>query len=486
MDDGYPERLRREAFGPSYEKDKVSKLKRLFEVDEKVTDFMQRDLTFWYVPRSYIHKEFPEYKSQFDHFEKPELKRGRAQRILAGSSVEGASSCRSLKYPGTYGEMDMMFVVDNLSEEKSPKIRRYLGRPGWYMIDPLFSFANIICKNSIRAGHIFPYQSSKVHIKSATSKEGPSAAEELTIEMEDGSTTTCSIDNVPAIQLDFWPSEAWEWVHRSRKWPQVPLVVDITQTSCFLVHKPFTLNDPYANEWYISFTFAEKVIARKRSEGMKMTYFFFKAIYYSSLKYTSEEKEFGSYLAKTTMMWACEEYPIHQWTPDNLDANIRILLEKLLGYIDKRFLPHYFIPELNLLSHLRESLFTMMEEDLDRDRLLNDPMSFIPEDVLDYIIVGQFRAIRYIGMHRSIMTEIKRRMGWKTYTKNYHDFYGAFIRGCLDALCRTTANSIPYDMVVLGDPNELIKLVRSKLNDDALRLEIKKQMEHTQLHTIHV
>ena len=120
-------------------------------------------------------------------------------------------------------------------------------------------------------------------------------------------------------------------------------------------------------------------------------------------KYTSEEKEFGSYLVKTTMMWVCEKY---QWTPDNLDANIRILLEKLLGYIDKRFLPHYFIPELNLLSRLPESLFTMMEEDLDRDRLLNDPMSFIPEDLLDDIIFTQFAKIRHKGMEARIMMEI--------------------------------------------------------------------------------
>ena len=287
-----------------------------------------------------------------------------------------------------------------------------------------------------------------------------------------------SQDNVLAVQLDFWPSEAWEWVHRSRKWPQVPLVADITQTPCFLVHKPFTLNNPYANEWYISFTLAEKMIARKRSEGMKMAYFFFKAIYYCSFKYTSEEKEFGSYLAKTTMMWACEEYPIHQWTPDNLDANIRILLEKLLGYIDKRLLPHYFIPELNLLSHLPESLFTMMEKTLDRDRLLNDPMSLIPEDVLDDIIVKSFSRISFLGMQRRVMTEIKKKNGWETYKNDYHDLYGAFTRCYLNRLCQTTLKNIPNYMVMLCDPDVLIKLVRSKLNDDALRLEIKKEIEH--------
>ena len=475
-----PDLHRRVAFGSAYEylKDKVAKLKRLFEVDETFTELMQSFFSTIHVPRSYIKTEFPECKSLFDYYDQHDQIQGRQQKFLVGSAVEGASMCRLLKYPRCYGEFDMLWVKHKLANEKCGKLVRHSGQPGWYWVETSISESVITQKKNFMEGIPPLYRFTHPETECVMSEVGPSAATEITFPQIDGSTMTSSSDYVPAVKLDFWPSEAWEWVHRSRKWPHVPLVVDITQTPCFLVHKPFRLDDPFANEWYISFTLAEKIIARKRSEGMQMTYFFFKAIYYCSLKYTSEEKEFGSYLAKTTMMWACEEYPIHQWTPDNLDANIRILLEKLLGYIDKRFLPHYFIPELNLLSRLPESLFTMMEEHLDRDRLLNDPMSFIPEDVLDYIIVGQFRAIRYIGMHRSIMTEIKRRMGWKTYTKNYHDFYGAFTRCYLNRLCQTTLNSIPYDIAMLFDPDELITNVSSKLNDDALRLEIKKEIEY--------
>ena len=473
-----PDLYRRVAFGSAYGylKDKVAKLKRLFELDETFTELMQNYFYAIHVPRSYTETEFPESKSLFDYYDKHVQSH---KKFLVGSAVEGASMCRLLKYPRCYGEMDILWVEQIMANEKCGKLGKHSGQPGWYWFEGSIS-ESVIARKNFFLTEIQPISRfTHPDTECVMSEVGPSAATEITVPQEDGSTMTSLYDDVPAVQLDFWPSEAWKWAHRSRKWPQVPLVDDITQTPCFLVHKPFTLDNPDANEWYISFTLAEKMIARKRSEGMKMTYFVFKSIYYCSFKYTSEEKECVSYLVKTTMMWACEEYPIHQWTPDNLDANIRILLEKLLGYINKRFLPHYFIPELNLLSRLPESLFTMMEEHLDRDWLLNDPMSFIPEDVLDDIIVGQFQAIRYIGMHRSIMTEIQIKMGWKTYTKNYHDFYGAFIRGCLDASCRTIANSIPYDMIVLGDPNELTKLVRSKINDDALRLEIEKQMEHT-------
>ena len=278
-----PEWLRRVVFGPAYGQDKVARLKRLFELDEKVTDFMQRNLTFWYVPRSYTEKEFPEYKSIFDYFEKLYKKYSRVQEILVGSSVEGASTCRLMKYPRSYGEMDTLFVEHTLSE-KSSKLRRHSGRPGWYWLENWISFSTITTKKNISAGKYLLSRSSQAYSEYYRTEVGPSVADEIRYSPADGSTMTGYADNVPAVQLDFWPSEAWEWVHRSRKWPQVPLVVDITQTPCFLVHKPFTLNDTYANEWYISFTLAEKMIARKRSKGMKITYFFFKAIYYCSLK----------------------------------------------------------------------------------------------------------------------------------------------------------------------------------------------------------
>ena len=57
-----PELLKRVAFGPAYGKDKVSRLKRLLEVDEISTYSMQQFYSALHVPRSYIESEFPKYK----------------------------------------------------------------------------------------------------------------------------------------------------------------------------------------------------------------------------------------------------------------------------------------------------------------------------------------------------------------------------------------------------------------------------------------
>ena len=69
-------------------------------------------------------------------------KYGRVQEILVGSSVEGASTCRLMKYPRSYGEMDTLFVEHELYE-KSSKLRRHSGRPGWYWLVNWISFASI-------------------------------------------------------------------------------------------------------------------------------------------------------------------------------------------------------------------------------------------------------------------------------------------------------------------------------------------------------
>ena len=55
-----------------------------------------------------------------------------------------------------------------------------------------------------------------------------------------------------------------------------------------------------------------------------------------------------------------------------------------------------------------------MEEHLDRDRLLNDPMSFIPDDLLDDIIVRRCILIRSLEIDIRVMTEISNVMGWET------------------------------------------------------------------------
>ena len=118
---------------------------------------------------------------------------------------------------------------------------------------------------------------------------------------------------------------------------------------------------------------------------------------------------------------------------------------------------------------------------MDRDRLLNEPMSFIPDDLLDDIIVKQFSRIRGIGMNSRVMTEISNVMGWETHidTNHYHcDLIQDRTASCFTDICIDIVNRIPNFKVLLHDPDELIELVRSQLNDETLRAKIKEDIEY--------
>ena len=188
-----------------------------------------------------------------------------------------------------------------------------------------------------------------------------------------------TVDTVSAIKLTFWPSEADNWKYRYRTWPPLPVIEEILTQPSFLVHKSSSPDPEHREEWYLSFTVAEWIIARNMSRVMRMTYFFFKTIFKHAFKLKVEFKEFGSYLAKTTMMWACEILDPSVWTDANLQTNLSYLFISLFYCFKQRFLPHYFIPELNLLRNIPPGLYALFEITVDRARLITAPLTCLPD-----------------------------------------------------------------------------------------------------------
>ena len=71
-------------------------------------------------------------------------------------------------------------------------------------------------------------------------------------------------------------------------------------------------------------------------------------------------------------------------------------------------------------------------------------------------------------------------MGWETdvVTNNYIDFHRLLTMSCCREVCSKTSGNIPYFLRVHFDPDDLIKLVRVELTCDALRQDIKQELEH--------
>ena len=57
-----------------------------------------------------------------------------------------------------------------------------------------------------------------------------------------------------------------------------------------------------------------------------------------------------SYFLKAVMFWVSEEEPISFWQPSNLTICFRRCVQRLLYFVSYSFLPHYFIPQFNMLE----------------------------------------------------------------------------------------------------------------------------------------
>ena len=176
-------------------------------------------------------------------------------------------------------------------------------------------------------------------------------------------------DNVFAGHYNGWPKEASEWKHRTRHWPSQDLVEEVLQTGYLIIPK---LNDNYGGgdtlrEVSVTFTLAERILARNRTPVQKMLYLMAKTIFYSHLDIHHESNpkvSFPSYALKTCMMWLMEQTPEDQWT----EANMCFLLMKLFKILqegtESGTLSNYFMSEANVLQNCPKGLLRTVSDKL--------------------------------------------------------------------------------------------------------------------------
>ena len=168
-----------------------------------------------------------------------------------------------------------------------------------------------------------------------------------------------SVDKVPSVRLHFWPQQATTWITRCRLWPPQDTIQSIVDKGCQLVPRSSPGGDVHS-EWRLSFSGPEAILAQLRTKGQQQAYYFFKAFFYQYLKCVESSehkaKPLYSYIIKTAMLWASEE--LHPEDPvwASLEKSSLMLAFKLLESLEAGFLPHYFIPEINLLERVGEDV----------------------------------------------------------------------------------------------------------------------------------
>ena len=337
----------------------ICDMKTTFEHDKRLSALLQRlHIASWTEPGDNTYSLHDMLYSD------------KRQLIRAGSSVEGTCSCRLYKGRNIIVEIDQLVIVTTLPGDAYGILFGPVKTLGWYWISNDVNWSVLAHTN--QSLDVKKYDACTGFGLQKVTRNGPAYTFDF------GEEVGCSLDFVQAIQINVWPPEGREWFHRRRMWPSSSGIDHIRELPCFLVHKPSSPDPQHADEFYVSFTLAEQYIVERRTEGMKLTYFFFKSIFYNCFNFKECDKCFSSYLAKTTMMWASERVGHEEWVVQKLERNLSFLFSMLLGHLDKRFLPHYFIPELNLLRNLPEALYRTLDARVDRLKLVYRPLEMLP------------------------------------------------------------------------------------------------------------
>ena len=168
-----------------------------------------------------------------------------------------------------------------------------------------------------------------------------------------------SIDQVPSVRLNFWPQQAANWITRSRCWPLQDDIQGLVANGCQVVPRSSPGGD-INSEWRLSFSIPEVTLAKLRSLDQQRAYYLFKIIFYQHLKSVesseAEKKSLYSYVMKTTMLWVCEEYPPTHPVWRSLEDSVKMLLSRLVDGLQDGKVPHYFLPEINLIERVGDDV----------------------------------------------------------------------------------------------------------------------------------
>ena len=191
-------------------------------------------------------------------------------------------------------------------------------------------------------------------------------------------------DLVFALPYPGWPEIAEEW--RNRKtfsgWPELKMKQDIVESGCLIVPKGQRGSRAEDYEWRISFSLAELKLARSLNSVQREIVHVLKALISDRHEegYTGIEAKLDSYFVINLLYKEIEESDINAWTEQNIAEIIFRILDKLVNSIKNKNLPHYFIPQNNLLHKytfpsvkLSKGEFTMgyFDEMMDTDEYID-------------------------------------------------------------------------------------------------------------------
>ena len=141
---------------------------------------------------------------------------------------------------------------------------------------------------------------------------------------------------------------------RARHWPPPDVAANIVSSGCHLVPKPSRPDLSSRLNWRWSFSLGEVVLSYAYPQRAKSCYLLFKIMRSTYLKYKCPYLK--TYHLKTILLWTLERNPPEVWTENNIPACVHLLLDELIGCVESRVCPNYWLPRVNLFADLQESV----------------------------------------------------------------------------------------------------------------------------------
>ncbi|XP_052700393.1 uncharacterized protein LOC128177636 [Crassostrea angulata] len=283
------------------------------------------------------------------------MKKSNKQEMLSGSRREGFRFRES--------DRDTMFWLDNHkviwdwnSQSQCYNLQRHAlilchdseSPPGFTLLClPMGRADSRVLSACVRMNGILYISSSKHRniycsaIRPNSSLHGPCS---------NGMLGRVEVDYAHSFISDFWPPSASSWIDRCHSWPPSPVVNDIVRHGCHFVAIGHKLGNHADNEWRISFSLAEYKLVYSMNHTQFLTYgmlkLFLKEVMNNGLR--DDEKLLCSYHLKTTLFWAIQQTPLHNWCPQNLLAGFWVCFKYLLKWVYKGACPNFFIPSNNM------------------------------------------------------------------------------------------------------------------------------------------
>ncbi|KAF0298858.1 Protein MB21D2 [Amphibalanus amphitrite] len=160
-------------------------------------------------------------------------------------------------------------------------------------------------------------------------------------------------DSVPALRLTRPPQQLLDWLKRidecGARWPPEEVRESIrsgTEATAHLVATGHASSARRDLEWRLSFSVAEKRLARTLSITQRKAYLLVKLVQKCFL---ARPKVLVTYHLKTLMFWELETTQ-HCWSEEHLFGRVLGLLDRIDACLSEHRIPSYFFPENNLIS----------------------------------------------------------------------------------------------------------------------------------------